>query len=136
MLGFTHFQKQTTGMKLLYTKCTKSLLVRTVLIFVAGERIARIGRIHAIIVHFYDTHVPIDKPDDALGVVIERRVGFAGLALVPGQRSVRRPFHDQERMARVADRSGFLSRNIWHARQIDSVEAITPIIKLRALAKR
>ena len=59
-------------------------LVAAVFVFVAGNGIARIGRVIAVVVDFDEIHAAISKRDDAFGIAVEWRICFAGFASVPG----------------------------------------------------
>src|SRR5438046_2291488 len=66
--------------------CAPSMvgLVAAVFVFVAGNRIARIGRVIAVVVDLDEIDMAINKRDYAFGIAVKWRIGVAGLASVPG----------------------------------------------------
>src|SRR5262245_8115864 len=75
------------------------LLIATVFVLITGNRIARVGGVVSVIINFGQIYVPIRKGHHTFGITIKWRVGFAGLAAMPGQRRVSGPFHNQQRPA-------------------------------------
>ena len=59
-------------------------LVAAVFVFVAGNGIARIGRVIAVVVDLDEVDAAISKRDNTFGIAVKGRIGFAGLAPVPG----------------------------------------------------
>src|SRR5262245_4923414 len=59
-------------------------LLAAVFVFIAGDRVAGVSCVVTVVVNLGQVHVPIDESDDALGITVKRRVGFGGLAAMPG----------------------------------------------------
>src|SRR5882724_1614264 len=88
------------GIAHMRTAAARSFLnasLTTVFVFVAGNRIARVGGVDPIVINGNEVHMAIDETDDALGVVVERLVFSPGAAAMPGERRVRRPLHREQR---------------------------------------
>src|SRR5438552_18851464 len=106
-----------------------SHLVSAVLVIISGNWIAGVRRVVTIVVHLGETHVPIRKRDNTLGIAIEWRVGFSSFAAVPRQRRMGSPFHDQQCRLWLIDRGHFPSGNVGHSWERHSIEDIASVIK-------
>src|SRR5206468_3328190 len=110
-------------------------LIAAVFVSIARNRIAGVGGVHAVEINLDRAGVAIDEAYDAFGVVVKRTVGLVRPAVVPGERRVGDPFHDEQRLARVGDGGDVPPGDVGHAGQIDAVEIVAAVGKLLALAK-
>src|SRR5262245_1850048 len=111
-------------------------LVPTVLVTVAGHRIARVGGIQSVVVNWDERYVAIDKTYHTFRIIVEGRVGPTGSASVPRQRSMRGPFHHQQCPGWIVDRRNVPPADVRNTRQVHPVEDVARVVVFAAPAKR
>src|SRR5688572_859853 len=117
-------------------KPERESLVGTVLVLIFGNRVLRISRIVTVVINRSKSDMAIHKSHDTQGITIKRRVLFAGLAPVPGERRVSSPFHHQQSSFGLIYRRERQPGYVRHARQGYAVVNIAAEIKSAIAGKR
>src|SRR5581483_746936 len=109
--------------------------IATEFVIIAGNRVARVGGVKAVVVNLAETDMAVGEADDTLGVAVERRVFAAGLAFVPRERGVGGPFHEEKGQFAMFDIGETPAGDVGEAGEGYAIEDVAAEIEARVAAK-